>query len=750
LGPVNSLTGISELVTLTVATSGLPEAPYGWDGATFVGRYIHELGKNINTNSSTTLVSTLDHSVEHPSPDRMAIVYDPSNNLIWTGGLSLGCYNFNNNMYDYLNTSFRTLGCNVHGDIHECVINNDGQYNLFVACDGGLAKASLVLDTIIPEPDEPWDTVVVHHGGELGRPGGIPNPSTICFNRINYGLNVCLINGFSGSEEHPNLYAIGAQDIINTDIYDEATQQNRYTHYTWENDGALIYKFDDDLMILDNSSYNSYYQISLDNGATISPQNSFLKPKSTLPFEPSSTSYNAQAGFGSQRFKQDPYRPGRVYSFGHLEWPQFMQFDFNIKKFVYKLRFDNYFPEIIWAQQSQDISFSPQTPNSIHIITTNRYYPMYDQNAPSRVFKYIGENFEECFDGHNAYEYFDIVSSTWKPQWLDITPDYISFSSVGGGAIDILREDRGRASFWAIETSPWNKDLIYVACDINNTGPNQAIKVLKYDGTTWTDYSNGIPVEEFVSTMVMDHESNDGIYLSTDKGVYFRNAGMSNWIPYSNDLPIIGSKQMEINYSENTVRAGTYGMGIWKSSLYCPHLQNLSKTGSITPYVYEAANITASGVTTMTGGPTAFRGTNSVTLNPGFVATGSITPNTYCLAYIHGCMGTGNSPALNRNHSFSSSFLQEREKDENEAKEAKEESIDIYPNPGNGVFILTVSSDEKAFIEVYNMNGKKVKSITTQRDKFNYEIDLTGFTKGVYLVNMASEGKQISKKIILE
>ena len=272
------------------------------------------------------------------------------------------------------------------------------------------------------------------------------------------------------------------------------------------------------------------------------------------------------------------------------------------------------------------------------------------------------------------------------------------------------------------------------------------MKVLKYDGNVWTNYSNGIPLDEFVYSMVMDHESNDGIYLSTDKAVYFRDASMSQWEPYSSGLPILPSRQMEINFTENTVRAGTYGMGIWKSALRCPTTPILTVSGIINPNVYEADYVTASGITTMSNLPTAFRGTHSVTLNPGFSSTGTTTPNTYCLAYIHNCNAIGNSPSLNRNYTVPPSYLQNEY--ENRDTELDLGSLTIFPNPSTGIFTIEMDGIKEATIEVYSISGIKMKSLKMEGSKT--EIDLTNIPKGIYLLCIITNGEMISKKIIID
>lgn len=76
------------------------------------------------------------------------------------------------------------------------------------------------------------------------------------------------------------------------------------------------------------------------------------------------------------------------------------------------------------------------------------------------------------------------------------------------------------------------------------------------------------------------------------------------------------------------------------------------------------------------------------------------------------------------------------------------DQLSIYPNPSSGIFTIEMSNDSKASIEVYDALGKKVKSF--EQTGFKSALDLNNYPKGMYMINIISEGKQISKKIILE
>jgi hypothetical protein len=80
---------------------------------------------------------------------------------------------------------------------------------------------------------------------------------------------------------------------------------------------------------------------------------------------------------------------------------------------------------------------------------------------------------------------------------------------------------------------------------------------------------------------------------------------------------------------------------------------------------------------------------------------------------------------------------------------AANDLLTVYPNPGTGLFTIT-SVTASGSIEVYDVLGNKVKSIELKNNASDYKLDLSGYSKGMYLLNMISDGKRYSKKIILE
>ena len=587
-------------------------------------------------------------------------------------------------------------------------------------------------------------------------------------------LDIALINGFSGASNDINIYVMGLQDHLLTDYYDASVGKTTHQHISEENDGALIDKFNNNLIITDRSSFNGWYYTST-NGSTDfespSLKNAYLPdPTPNYYFEPGDPLEEIYTGqhFGFHPFFQAPFRSNRIYNTNKNGLV--CQFDPISNKFVAKVSFRDESAQftnsptlksevcngclpnpnkplnyIGWQSQPVGISFSQLDKNSMYVITYND-----SKNLPlsaAQVIKYIGNDVDDLWTGHNEHQ-----DAGGNPQWQLMTPTWNSAALVPG----ISDADVYHIRLTGVETSNWNKNNIYVSCASDLGG--FPIKMIKGDCSSstpvWVNYSTGIPADEGITSMIMDHASNDGIYASTEKGVYYRDASMSSWVAYKSNMPIMRSTQMEINYKENTVRAGTYGRGIWKSRLACPSLTNITlPVGTVSGYK-EANVITstqgATGSTpTSTSTATILRGTTSVTLLPGFTAVPTNSTNFF-QAFIHGCLA-GSSTSTFTYYRTDSPQLNEIIQESTERKNELNE-LQVYPNPTSGVFTLLLGNDteEASSVYVYNSLGEIAYSkLNISYAASELPIDLQSQKNGVYLIRVIkNNGEAKTVKII--
>lgn len=114
-----------------------------------------------------------------------------------------------------------------------------------------------------------------------------------------------------------------------------------------------------------------------------------------------------------------------------------------------------------------------------------------------------------------------------------------------------------------IAAHPTNTDIVYILLG------SKIYKSIN-KGNTWTDISNGLPSVSLLE-MIYDKTTDEGIYVGTDIGVYYKDTTLSNWIDYSEGLPAIRVSGMDIYYGDTRddsfLTISTDGRGFWRSEL---------------------------------------------------------------------------------------------------------------------------------------------------------------------------------------
>lgn len=90
-------------------------------------------------------------------------------------------------------------------------------------------------------------------------------------------------------------------------------------------------------------------------------------------------------------------------------------------------------------------------------------------------------------------------------------------------------------------------------------------------GENWTNVSGSLPNLP-VNVIIHNDQLEESLYIGMDVGVFYLNHDLQDWIPFSDDLPNVEVFDLNINYNTNTIYAGTYGRGLWSSSLFVPTL----------------------------------------------------------------------------------------------------------------------------------------------------------------------------------
>ncbi len=116
----------------------------------------------------------------------------------------------------------------------------------------------------------------------------------------------------------------------------------------------------------------------------------------------------------------------------------------------------------------------------------------------------------------------------------------------------------------SIEINNNDSNIIYITTSSGEDG-----KVLKSTdgGITFTDITANLPSESKLIVKHVPHNPENDIYVGTTLGVYHINDNMTNWETFSNNLPNVQIRDLEINISDAKIIAATYGRSIWETSI---------------------------------------------------------------------------------------------------------------------------------------------------------------------------------------
>ncbi len=155
-------------------------------------------------------------------------------------------------------------------------------------------------------------------------------------------------------------------------------------------------------------------------------------------------------------------------------------------------------------------------------------------------------------------------------------------------------------------------------------------------GASWTNLTGSLPN---LPVYCVEYTSDGDAYIGTDAGVYFMAAAMNDWVFFSNGLPLLPVTELYADIGNNSIKAATFGRGVWKSDLYasCPASLNLTDSPNGSFFYQANGNITTTqNITGSYGNSVRYRSPATITLQNGFKAMA----NSY-LHVVNGPCGQG-------------------------------------------------------------------------------------------------------------
>jgi photosystem II stability/assembly factor-like uncharacterized protein len=201
-----------------------------------------------------------------------------------------------------------------------------------------------------------------------------------------------------------------------------------------------------------------------------------------------------------------------------------------------------------------------------------------------------GEQWEKVLDFDSQPDTTKSTRSLSIIKTSNNNSDYISVFKENGSYKDSTgKQRRANGELWITEDGcqTWKKStnglpldsVNIVSIDYDNQDPKKMWvacyssykNVNTYQttdaGETWTDISKPLPSSILINCIVHQPESQaDMLYIGTNRGVYYTDGNMAEWLPYNENLPNTKVTDLEIQTSTNELFAATYGRGVWKTN----------------------------------------------------------------------------------------------------------------------------------------------------------------------------------------
>ena len=142
---------------------------------------------------------------------------------------------------------------------------------------------------------------------------------------------------------------------------------------------------------------------------------------------------------------------------------------------------------------------------------------------------------------------------------------YIDKSINGGATFASIKSNLPNNTIQDIAFDPKDDNTIIVtyATYQNN---NSKVYITTNGGTSWANitYNLGnMPIH----SVVIDHSNSSNFYVGAEIGVYTKTMSATTWSLYNPNLPNTTVEELEIVYGSNTLKAATWGRGLWEYNL---------------------------------------------------------------------------------------------------------------------------------------------------------------------------------------
>ena len=272
-------------------------------------------------------------------------------------------------------------------------------------------------------------------------------------------------------------------------------------------------------------------------------------------------------------------------------------------------------------------------------------------------------------------------------------------------------------------------------------------------GDSWTNITGTLPNIPF-NCIEWAPGSNHGLYLGGDVGVYYRDNNIGDWLSFRNGLPHMPVFDLEIHEATGLLRAGTFGRGLWETSVYTPcpvsyllNDGNYSGSGS-QGYRYFQTSDSLVSTRTIDGGAgtdVTYQAANYVHMKEGF----EVVPGSEFHAYNAPCttIPMEYSTGTELTGTYAGPMPGVIEEVLGIENIESEDYLLVYPNPSSGPINIEfkVERESRVSLEITDLTGRTLKALINPigRSPGTYKtaFDLSDFSAGMYQAILKCNGE---------
>lgn len=216
-----------------------------------------------------------------------------------------------------------------------------------------------------------------------------------------------------------------------------------------------------------------------------------------------------------------------------------------------------------------------------------------DPNNPSVIFA----GYEGVYRSANRGDTWSLLSTPVpgaKINYLAVAPS--NSSTIYIGYLDAVFRSTNGGMSWLNVTGTLPTNTVYISgLQVDPTDANallvtlsgyaigQKVYITADGGSTWTNVSgNGLPNVP-VNCAEVDPAAGE-VYIGTDAGVYKYDGEVNDWVEDNQGLPNVVVTDLDLQHGSGLLRAGTFGRGLWETSVLSVGVDHMSAQDAITVY----------------------------------------------------------------------------------------------------------------------------------------------------------------------